>query len=167
MYSIPLNFVDLDKISLFQAYGQVGVYVLWNKRSRVKPLKIGEGQILQRFCQHVKNRDYSWPIFGVIAILGDETKENVIKGKIAESVLLHVADEINRFPKGNSNLEGVSKVRSILKRYNNLLKVHVRGHDPFLLAGEMSNKVLQEAKIIEVWMDEDGELQFDYPWHRR
>jgi len=167
MYSIPITFKNLTEVSLYDAYGQVGVYVLWHGRSQIKPLRIGQGQILHRFASHVRNKAYYWPIYGVVGLLGDETAKNMIDAKVIESALLHVSREINRFPTDNSNLGEVNSIRYLLNRYNNLLKVHVKGRDPFLRMSDLSNKPLYNTKTIEINMDELDDLFFIHQWHAR
>jgi hypothetical protein len=166
MYPIHIKFKNLNEVTLYEVYGQIGVYVLWHGRSQIKPLRIGQGQILHRFASHVRNDSYYYPIYGVVGILGIETAKHILNAKIIESVLLHIAHKINRFPTDNSNMGEVSKVYRVLKK-KNLTKIHIKGRDPLLKTSTLSNKPLSSTKIIEVWLNEEDKLDFRHPWHTR
>lgn len=167
MYADTVRFVNISEATLADVYGQIGVYVLWHGRSKSRPVRIGQGQILQRFAKHARSDAHYYPMYGVVGILGAETQKNILRAKLIECVLLCAADATDRFPTGNSNRGEISCLRRILRRNNNLAKIHVKGRDPFFIIGSMSNRPIYGSKTIEVWLADDDEICTYNPWRKR
>ncbi|MDD5686334.1 MAG: hypothetical protein PHE88_00675 [Elusimicrobia bacterium] len=132
MLKIDAEFLRLVDIPVDKLFNAVGVYVIWSGRAWVKPTYIGEGLIMRRLSDHMKNSDKcAKPISGLLAIIGDNSKkEYKFKAKILEQILLQISNEIDRFPNQNQQC-GLKFLEKIIKRYG-FIKVSVSGYDPLL-----------------------------------
>ena len=106
MLTIKLRFIRLSEISLADIYDEIGVYVLWSGKAKVVPSYMGEGNVLQRFADHMRKPWAARPIDGVIALIETKIKSKTRQksyAELAEAILLDVATHINRAPKHNGN----------------------------------------------------------------
>lgn len=96
-YYKTVEFVRFEDVSFAYVLRGIGVYVIWDSQARVKPSYIGQGNVLSRLSVHAK--DFSFPVRGYIAILGNTGRKKENKdAKIIEALLLGVAKQTDRFP---------------------------------------------------------------------
>jgi len=156
-----LNFKKFSEVTLEEAYGTYGVYVLWHGKAKTRPSYIGQGDVLKRFIYHV-NSQMNWPLKGYIAIIGGQDRKiNKKQAELAEAILLDCADLIDKWPNGNAKIGHWQLVRRTLEKYN-AIRIYLTGYNPFLppdASVEWDNK-----KLIQI------ENTYDYssfPWKKR
>lgn len=158
-----VEFKRFDEVSLDQVYGEIGVYVIWDGKSRINPTYIGEGQILHRFASHVRDDLFFWPIRGAVTMLGQESATAKAQAEILESVLLRISNEINRFPTVNDNMGTKSKIIKKLRRYN-ILNILIKGRDPLIVG----NPSINGTKIVTLELNEEADdFEIYHPWKTR
>src|SRR5260221_9970864 len=97
---LNLDFRRLNEVNVTELFDTLGVYVLWDGRSRSVPSYIGEGDLLKRVYDHSKV--YAKPLSGYIGRLGDQSRRYFkTDAETVEAVLLHIADRIGRTPLHN------------------------------------------------------------------
>ncbi|MGB9720569.1 MAG: hypothetical protein ACPL28_03690 [bacterium] len=157
-----LEFKKLSEVTLEEAYGTYGIYVLWHGRAKTRPSYIGQGDILKRFSFHVDS-EMSWPLKGYIAIMGGQhRKTNKKLAELAEAILLDCADLIDKWPNGNAKIGHWRLVEHTLERYN-AIRIYLKGYNPFRppdTSLECDNK-----KLIQI---ENTTYEYSsFPWKKR
>ena len=167
MYTIYANFQRFRDVDLAALIGAIGVYVIWDARAKARPTYIGEGNILQRFADHVShdNHRFAHPWNGYVAIIADSThKVHKSESTIIERLLLDVAKDTDRKPKVNTHPGHLNKVLSLSDQ--EMLRIAVSGYDPLMPPAEA--RPLSGQKEIKVWRVGDSDkYEFNHGWKFR
>jgi hypothetical protein len=168
MIKIEANFTSLDRISLVDAYDEIGVYVLWSGKANARPSYIGEGNVLSRFSDHMSKSWAARPIAGCMAFLKSGSHAKV-HGELVEAALLMVADKVDRFPPNNKHPgKGGSAITKLLRRADHdvgTIRIVVSGQDPLL---EPERPPMRRDKWIVLNRDRDDRWHVDSSgWNRR
>jgi hypothetical protein len=165
MLTYNVEFRRLEDVSLLDAYGETGVYVLWSSRASVRPSYIGEGYILDRFLSHTKKSWATKPLNGVMTILdGANPRELKWRAEVIEYALLWVAEEIDRFPPNNTSLGKMSGLHKLVSRADHdvgVIRINVRGVDPLL---PPHRGTMPSSKSIRIDMKE---FEIEHGWRAR
>lgn len=157
-----LEFKKLSEVTLEEAYGTYGIYILWHGRAKTRPSYIGQGNVLKRFSAHTEDPQMSWPLKGYIAIVGgQDRKMNKKQAELAEAILLDCADLIDKWPNGNVNIGHWRLAEHILEKYN-AIRMYLTGYNPFLPPN--LNAKWYDKKLIQL---ENTLAYSSFPWHRR
>lgn len=165
MYTIRVCFDRFEEIPLPDLFGAVGVYIIWDGRQRARPSYIGQGNILKRLSRRGHNGEkFAQPIRGYTAVLGD-TSRKFYRGdsKIVETLLLEVAEEVDRWPTKNGQRGANTGIDRIFQKHG-VLKVIVDGYDPLL--PPWTAQPLINNKVIELRRLRD-EIVLDHDWRMR
>ena len=165
MRVIRVRFELLSEVTVDRLFEATGVYVLWSPRAQVRPTYLGEGYLLDRLGQHV--RQFGPGLVGAVAILGyDNTVRLKEEAQIVEHLLLAAADRVDRAPSSNTSAGIRAGVEKIFRSHG-ILRVRVTGIDP-LRAPWMSGIRLTTPKEIELFRGGPGEEPFLRDgWNRR
>lgn len=161
MKSYEVEFQPFVDLSLYQALGKVGCYVVWDNKSEKCATYIGSGELLERVRKHSYDPKFEKPLNGYAAILPDKDTANMV-----EALLIDIGWEKVRGASHNRKMGPWST----LERHcldHKILKFYVTGYDPFVCPS--SKRALRERKKIEVFHDPDsGEVHWDSAhWRRR
>lgn len=164
MEIVQAEFMRFDEVALSSLIGAMGVYVLWDGKSRVQPSYIGEGAILERLAQHAKR--FAWPLDGYVAVMGDwSTLRTKRQAEVVEAVLLLVAGDTNRTPVHNDAAGKLTAVRTLLRGHRRL-RVKVIGRDP--LQSPWRSQRLAGSKWATFTVERGhADYMLDHEWHRR
>ncbi len=168
MIKIHASFQRLDRITLVDAYDEIGVYVLWSSKATVRPSYIGEGNVLERFAAHMAKSWAARPLHGSMALLRDGGQLKA-QAELVEAALLGVAEQIDRYPPNN---EAPGKARSalnrLLKRADHdarTVRIVISGQDPLL---PPERPPMQRDKWIVLREDPHGTWSLDeHNWNKR
>lgn len=167
MLTIKLHFIRLSEVSLADIYDEIGVYVLWSGKAKVVPSYIGEGNVLQRFADHMRKPWAARPIDGVIALIKTKTRQKTY-AEFAEAALLDVAKDINRAPKHNGNQgKPTAAMKKILKhQHHNIRTIRLvfSGRDPLRAP---SNPSMRARKWIVLRQSTEGWEITERHWNNR
>lgn len=166
MYTIHAQFERFRDVDLAELIGAIGVYVIWDARTKARPTYIGEGSILKRFTDHVRRdgRRFAHPWNGYVALIAGSTRDvHKDESRAIERLLLDVADDTDRRPAANVHPGSASAVLGFCKKEK--LRVAVRGYDPLLPPNEA--RPLSAAKHITAWCNMIGDYEFHHTWRRR
>lgn len=129
---IPINvtFQRLDEISVSDALGMVGVYVLWDNRSTARPTYIGQGNVINRLSEHAGR--FALPILGYAAFIEKQSpKKTKLRLLAIETLLLYVGASTDRYPNNNASQGSYGRLWDALEDHSTL-RLSVRGYDPFV-----------------------------------
>jgi hypothetical protein len=162
MYPIELEFHRFCDVRLSDVLTRVGIYVIWDSQAKVRPSYIGKGDLLNRLANHDSN--FSNPLDGYVAFLGDGSKTTHDKESLAaEALLLEVAKDTDRWPIHNKKDGHWTSIESFCRNHK-LLRVSVKNCDPF--APPDHPRYLDAAKYIRCEMEADSYL-YEHDWNLR
>ena len=155
MHIIRAEFRRLNEVSLFDAYDELGVYVLWNGHGQVRPSYIGEGEVMKRFAAHLAAPWARPPLDGVIWINPHGTHhEAKMECELIECALLALADDVDRDPIHNKSRGRPVALRRVLDRFGGRrVRVNRHGLRPTLSARELADARNQGAHDLGRWTD--------------
>jgi hypothetical protein len=154
---VSARFEHFDEVRLTDLIGAIGVYVIWDSLSVVRPTYIGEGNILKRLSDHVSRR-FGFPWSGYIAVIEPASSIQVMKNeaKAVEHLLLEVGVHTRRSPKKNSHPGARSMIDEWCKREQ--VRVNVSGFDPYV--NPRTGRRLERTKRIKI--HRDGAIEHDW-----
>ncbi|GEM_PF-1536007 len=140
MEKLEIEFETFNGISLDTVLNnKIGVYIIWDARSKKRPTYIGEGNLLKRLCDHRDRKEEHFAVIdGYIGIIKKINKkfenftENELKinSELVEYVLLDLSDKMGIYPVKNKNLGKFRSLYSNFKRGSRVLEIKIRGFNP-------------------------------------
>lgn len=161
MLSINLYLHRLQDIRLdILAERAVGVYVLYSGKAKMRPTKIGEGVILDRFHAHLhdKRKILAKPIQRYMAIIGlGNTKNFKIDAEITECALFDIAEYLNKQPLYSTNPRFETVKQNI--ESHNKIKIYFSGFNPF------THQKITKKKFF-LYYEQNGEILNFHNWKK-
>lgn len=164
MESFHVKFFRLTDVRLVELLDTpIGVYVIWDGRSQMRPTYIGEGNILSRFESH--RLKFVAPIDGYIALLDGDKRKAKKEATMLEALLLHIAHQTDRHPTRNSAGGKWKHLDRLFDRHG-VVKFLIDGYDPFV--APRNSRQMQRKKQIRIGITEedDGDEAFlvEHAW---
>ncbi|TAL36623.1 MAG: hypothetical protein EPN93_07305 [Spirochaetes bacterium] len=162
MKSLTVIFEKFEDYDFRDILYGLGVYVIWDSKSKAKPTYIGEGDIWNRFTQH-RNR-FAEPIDGYIALLEGTT--NVVKkqSQIIEAALLEVAKTIDLFPNHNKKNGNWNHIDKVFDKHG-VLKIYFEGMNPFKNPASHNTPMKNRKEVRITYNNTDNILEYDHNWN--
>jgi len=166
VYTIKARFERFSDWRLDSLIGAVGVYVIWDAKSKARPTYIGEGNVLKRLSDHVERdgRKFAHPWDGYIALLVGSTRGvHKFEAKAIERLLLDIAEATDRYPAANSHPGSFADVLGYCK--NETLRVAISGFDPLL--PPRTARPMRGSKEVTVRRDRAKGIVVNHDWRWR
>lgn len=170
MHRVKFNLERFSDVTLQQAIGETGLYVLWSPRAQARPSYIGEGYVLSRLVEH--QRKYGLDVDGYFGAADPDltVKQAKRDQEIAECALILVGGMIGRPPTHNGNAGRLGRILGLSGKHG-VLQVVISGRDPFQPPESPQSK-LHEARTIRFDLEGLGRDEADiedlitHPWRR-
>lgn len=154
-----VKFHKFSEISLYDCVGTIGVYVVWDDKSRLIPTYIGKGKLFDRLASH--HLKFRPPLDGYVAIFGEigEIRADQL-AEMLEAMLLLAADETNRLSENNKQGGRLAKIKEYLKRHN-LVRALITGYDPFS-PPRCARYLPDNKKFLRAFIGENGSVEIEH-----
>ena len=166
MHSVKVDFIRFLDISLFDALGSIGTYVIWDQNSDYIPCYIGQGSIVNRLNSH--NTRFTPPLNGYIAVFGHDDDKHAsafkLDAELLESALLEIAKQTQRLSTNNIQDARVGIVAKLFDKHGKI-KFTLGGHDPFS-PPTTSRIITPKKRIISITPVNSHEFEIEHGWQK-